>query len=646
MTRSARAAAVFAWSVWTLMVVATLGFIGAFGSRLPYVDDWDFVPYLTGDRTDSGHWLWEQVTQHRYLLNKAVFLGLVEIGRGDFRFVLFFHALALGAVAWAMIRTAGRLRGRIAYSDAFFPLLLLHWGLAPHLLLASNGLFYGLPTILASLLLLAVVRTGSAVSVSSSVLAGACLVLLTSSSGTGILYTPGLALCVALLGLDLWRAPGPWAKLHGTIVLALTAAALVVVALYFVDFHAHGYGVASSPNLWGKLRVSIAFMGCGLGWPPGAWPYSGVAVLLLVLACAGILARRMAREHGAARVRARSLLLFLGACGCLVVGIGWGREAGGVSGSFGYRPLALPILCCVYYVWGIYGGRVPGSVVQAALFFSVALWTGIHTEEGIAFGRAHRAELEAFERDLRDELPPYLLIARHKENVLFWGTHDDMARYLRMLQRAGIGPFRSVPEDPAFRELPAPVTPSAASGILWNGGAAHGSGRESYLEFTLPEPLFVAGVRVRATHSNPESAYMLVSYVTAATDGMVAPGTVQQTLWAWPGYSPLGGPIGGAPRAFVVYVGDTVRALRIYPDNAPFEFQVSEIAWLIPASGTTVLGRRVSAPAELDTQPTDRHHSQQLRPMAEPPDVRAPVGSRAIAHRDIDDAEAEDRRRE
>jgi len=580
----ARGALLFVWGIWAVMFLALLGYVGAFSSPLPFVDDWDFIPQLTGNTDPSFAWLWEQVAQHRHLVSKASLVGLVGASRGDFRSVVVFDALALGVVSFAAVRIAARQRGHLRYTDAFFPLLLLSWGLRNYLLLASDGVFHLLPAVFALALLLIVVRHGTTLTVSSGLLAGLLLILLELSNASGIVYAPALALWLGASGRRLGRGTDPGATRAGLLVILAASIALLIVPLYFLDYHPSDYGMATRPSLSAKLGVSLAFLAAGFG-TTAWWGYVGTSVLVLLVFGCGILARAARGAPTADRSFARGLLCFVPPFSGLALAIGWGREAMGVEHGLKYTALALPILCFVYYVWGLSRNWI-GTSVQFGLFLCAALAAGSNIADGLSFGRQHRALMDAFERDLRDELSPFELIPRYKESMQYWGTHDDMARYLEQAKRAGMGSFRQLRDDPPFVEVSLPVTPSAVAGMDWNGRTASGPGPGAVVTFELPKPTFLAGIRILGSHSNFESAEFELTYTTLRGPDSAA--ETRQRLAAWPP-STIGGPIGGEPRPFSVYIADTIKRFSIRPDTKSFEFQILEIVLLIPRRGAAEL---------------------------------------------------------
>src|SRR5262245_4662285 len=78
-------AGVFVWSIWTLLLLAALAFVGRYGSDLPCSDDFELVPALTGHQPDIVSWLWSEFNNHRLPFPKLVLLVLGRLTGCDFR---------------------------------------------------------------------------------------------------------------------------------------------------------------------------------------------------------------------------------------------------------------------------------------------------------------------------------------------------------------------------------------------------------------------------------------------------------------------------------------------------------------------------------------------------------------------------------
>ena len=120
---------VFVWGVWLAMLLEALDFVSHFGVDVPYFDEWEMIPALTGNQPISLQWLWSQHNEHRLPLpRKYLYLAVEKLARCDFRAGMFFNVLALSGMAATCIVVASRLRGKPNFTDAFFPLVLLHEG--------------------------------------------------------------------------------------------------------------------------------------------------------------------------------------------------------------------------------------------------------------------------------------------------------------------------------------------------------------------------------------------------------------------------------------------------------------------------------------------------------------------------------------
>jgi hypothetical protein len=109
--RRACGACWFEWAVWGAMLLAALAFVWKFGSNVPYWDEWQMVPRLTGEQPVDAGWLWASHSGHRIPFPKLLLVTAYKVTGSDFRVGMYANVLALGAVALAMIRAAKGLRG-------------------------------------------------------------------------------------------------------------------------------------------------------------------------------------------------------------------------------------------------------------------------------------------------------------------------------------------------------------------------------------------------------------------------------------------------------------------------------------------------------------------------------------------------------
>jgi len=119
----------FVWGGWLLMLVVALGFVHRYAVRAPTSDDlFLLVPPLTGHQPITLPFLLTPVNEHRLPLVTAILLGAGWLTKGSFHVENYLNVLVLAGLAAALILTARHVRGSLSFSDAFFPIALLHLG--------------------------------------------------------------------------------------------------------------------------------------------------------------------------------------------------------------------------------------------------------------------------------------------------------------------------------------------------------------------------------------------------------------------------------------------------------------------------------------------------------------------------------------
>lgn len=444
--RATRGAAVFVWGMWAFMLVAAVALVAKYGANVPFCEDWILVPALTGDQPVTAAWLWEQNNEHRVPLGRLLFLVLLKLTGGDFRAGMFFNVLIVGALAFAMIQVATRLRGQTHYADAFFPLALLHWGHWQNFAW-SWQLAQVIVPVVAGTLLLVIVQQGAEMTSKGALLAGTCLILLPVCGAAGLAYVPAMAVWLVYCAVVSGRSADPTVKRNGRILLAVAAATCLLVGLYYVGYQ-RAYWNPPSPGLAATLKTSALFLSFGLG--PATfffWPIGHLIVPLLSLASAIVLFR-VWRDQPEERGRALGLLLFLGANVCLALGVGWGRAGLIPTDGFPtrYAVMAVPTLCCIYFIWETYSPPFSRGFVPMCLFTLLCILFGPNLQRGFEWSSYYRPGMEAFERDLRAGVPPQELAAHHRQFLLHW-DQKKLAAGMQMLHRERIGLFRLLRTD-------------------------------------------------------------------------------------------------------------------------------------------------------------------------------------------------------
>jgi hypothetical protein len=281
----------------------------------------------------------------------------------------------------------------------------------------------------------------------SAVVAGLCLVALPLTGANGLGLVPALALWLGYAGVGAWRAAGPGARAAAVVAWVSVAAALALVALYFVSYEKVA-GHEGHRSLGDVGETATRFLAMALG-PVGtyAWPLPGMALLAAAVLAAVRLLRTAARRPPERR-RALGLFCFLGALGSLALGFGWGRAAfmqseEWVAQNTRYITLAAPLLCCFFFTGWLYAGRA----VPAALAILMALFLVPNSRDGLAHARSRFDTMGRVRADVRAGLSPDELGKKYARAIYVETSPDGLARRFEMLRQAHQGPYKDLPRD-------------------------------------------------------------------------------------------------------------------------------------------------------------------------------------------------------
>jgi hypothetical protein len=482
------------------MFLIALAYVLTYGANVPVADDWMdtwLLPVGKGEPVTLS-WLWSvHVHSHRCPLPRLLLLGLYGI-TGDIRSVMAFHVLLVGALTFALIRTAQRLRGRLSYTDAFFPLALLNLGHYDPML-RSNSIAITVVVFLMGVLLLIIVASHPRPHFGGMILAGVCLVLLPLVNAAGMLVLPMLALWLGYVAMQHRLAGGLHARRESLLILSLTGAAALLIPFYLLGLPSAksqmlGAGLLTIPQSCLQLMGLGTFGATMRDWPRAgraAGQLAGTALLLVSIAA---LVPTLLRQP-AERPRALGLLAFQGAMMCLTLGLSVGRALAVVDR---YALFYAPGLCGLYFIWLLYGP--PGirrSTIIMALFLSQLALVFPEFRYGVSIGRYQKYRMAAFERDLQSGMPTYMLLGRHSKYLFPSPKFNLQQAAFQGLRAAGFGSFRFLRGDTEFREVPLPLDPVVVHDISWEGGIMRVVGDDPYLMYELPDSRFIGGVRLK-----------------------------------------------------------------------------------------------------------------------------------------------------
>lgn len=583
-------ASLFVWMTWTIMVIAALVFVKQYGSNVPSWDGWDMVPTLTGEQPVTGSWLWSQHNEHRIPLPRLILLGLHRITGINFFTPMVFNVLVHAGLAFWMILVSRRLRGEISYTDAFFPLLFLHWGHAANFLWGWQVQFIS-SVALAIIVLLLIAQSDVRPTLRTASWTGICLLLLPLTGANGLALVPALGLWLGYLAILIWRSGDLHARRNSFLTVCFGLSALLLVGLYLIGYE-HVPGHPASSGFLSTLSTCAKLLTIGFGPAlQGLWPFSVLGVFLLLLITVTVLVVRL-RDQPQGRHRTVGFICFFGALASLASAIGLGRN--------GFEPryviLFAPVWCGVYFVWNIYGAPKVNFLVRMSLFLLTGLTLWSNTQLGVEYAKTLRQQLVSFEHDMVAGVPSPTLINRYWQYLHI--NQDLLLDYLPMLKNAGVGSFRFLEENLPIHEYPLTLEPIALNGVEWRNGVAYGDGRENpYLVFSLPEDTYVYGIRLKYSHSNANStapcrylwwkgsgqddfpAHQYLSWCPTGDRANWANGTWKKSKEIEP--------------STTAWIYDTIKEIKIYPDYRsnewvqwyrpqPFTFKLFEMVLLVP----------------------------------------------------------------
>jgi hypothetical protein len=180
--------------------------------------------------------------------------------------------------------------------------------------------------------------------------------------------------------------------------------------------------------------------------------------------------------------------------------------------------------------------------------------------------------MEAFEKDLRAGVPTYVLLRRHAP-FLYFSLNDQLGEGMMMLHRAAIGPFHSLRDDPAFRQVPLPAVPDGLEQMTWEGGSARGTGDDPSVVFTLPEPRFVGGIRITYSYPDTDGSPLYFRVFWRRSDR----GDFSQRQSYLNAYLERA----AAQKTATIWIGETIDQFVIHPNNKDRYFKINKLILLI-----------------------------------------------------------------
>jgi hypothetical protein len=571
--------------------VAALALVFKFGSRyVPLGDDISgLLPGVVQPLPRAAEWLWSPHNEHRVPLAKLILWSVLNATDFDLKVVQYLNVVLAGAAGAILILAARRIRGHTAWTDAFFPLVLMSWGQRSNFLNAWQ-LHFMLSTFSVGVLLTMIVTRTATVSPGKAIVSSVCVLLLPLCGGNGLLLVPAFALWLAIEGAIAWRMmPRRW---PAGVMLGSAVAAVALIGIYMIGLETKR-DVASVPPAgtigladYGKIALELLSTASG---PPlyerEHWSLAIGAVIFAMLLASTIALVYLAVRRPSSRFRAIGLTMALGAIGCFIVAYAISRAPyyPGVGLQDRYYTLIAPGLCAAYFSWVLWGGKV-GATVQILLLALVAYafeQNAIGNDcQNLNHAGMYRYGTEQVEKAVGAG-KPIAFVAQIWATTFATTTPKEFEDYyeprFRMLQAAKIGPYRFLPGEPELHRIKFLLDSKQIDGdnVSWKDGVCRVLGDDPRLVFTLPEPLFVYKIRVT------------YRYLTAADNFRFELGWRLRGATEFEQYGAYLLPGSPEEKTVTVLISEKIDQFRIQPAGGPpCEFQIMGIELIVPKPGS------------------------------------------------------------
>ena len=424
-------------ALWAACTAAALAFVVTLATDVPYWDEWELAPYVTGQKPVTAEYLWSLHNEHRIPLPRLTYLGLFWFTT-DFRSGALFNVILMSVASLMLMDAVRRVRGRLSWTDGAIPLALLHPGHAENLI-ASFQLQMTWSTALVCVILAAITRQRDAVGRSQALAIGGALVLLPMCGANGVVLNPVIAAWLIYTAIRRRPEAMPGMASRG-LLLGIAAVALALAALYMVGYQSVP-GHPKSPGIVPALISTAVFLTNTLG-PASAhlWLPAIVMVAVTLISAVALLAHRWwvsPRD----RPQVESFTALMAALGALALAVGVGRSGFGITAALAprYALLAAPILCAAYMISVRFPAGWPGRWLPGLIFATYLMAYPANLSAGLELGSERHAGLEALTKDITAGVSIWDASVRNGANV--YPDPSALQAWLDMLRARHYGPF-------------------------------------------------------------------------------------------------------------------------------------------------------------------------------------------------------------
>lgn len=566
----------FVCAVWLILTVAGTIFIVAYGSCIPLRDDWSLIPFLAHENPLTLQWLWTPVAEHRIPLQKLTMWVLWKATGGDLRIAMLAGFIPLCIATLFVTRAARRARGRMEYTDAIFPLTLLHLGHAEVFLWWTTT---GVPwmTALIALIGASMISREQHACPWRAGLVGFGLISLPLNNALSAVCSVPLIAGVTVIAIEKWRSrESEQRRLILPLLIGSALFTALLDTLYFTGLKPQHLQGTTPFSFRATLTGAIQYLTMA-GGPAAArfWPLSAAVVVALAGATCALVLRPILKERGrnASHPLAAFFVLLAPVVGGLAVGMGR-QFQGGLNAR--YAMYAAPLLCLVYLTWARFASQPLRRLVETSLFFVVCasfLW---NTSIGLALGKHRHADTRQFLQDVGARMPLTAIVAEHQPD---WGLNERSFRDgLQAMRDGHIGEFANIANDPPMEERAVSPSPIRAIDATYEYGIWRIHGKQSTLVFPVNSPGHVYAFRFTfVLRGKGNSTNINVSWFRSSEEDPFT-SLISKTV-----HVEFNSAKSRRPETQTVWVDDDIRTFAISPSDEACEFQLKELSILTPA---------------------------------------------------------------
>ena len=526
-TRLRRDATPFVLGAWLVLSMALILVTIVFARPFPWLDDFEFLPFITGKAPLRLEWLWQPHNEHRILLPKLFCWATLKLDGGSFVLAKYLYVIGLSFCAALLLLSLRKVRGYLLWTDVAVPLVILGF----HNLFNTLWFFeaqFILATILTCLLLAIMVRNGAVLNAPSALLAGISVISLPLCGANGLVVAIPLIIWLLFSALYCLLSK-PAAVGASAICVLLAVIAIIVCRFYFVGLD-HSIAGASLPLLK-VYQDAVGLMAFGAGYAAKlSWRTAGLFAVL-VTAGTALMLLFAAWKHRDTRYRAISLLFVIAALAGLAGAVAYGRDVS-PFGALGYLQdryamLFTPLSLACYVAASLHSrSNKWGQGLRLALASFFLLTLPYNISQGMHWGHKFAALFDGMYAEVSAGRPVWEIAAKYQgfESIHpFVGIFEYNLLDLKRVKALGMSRLNEAFPGEGYCVVPLSPYLTECTRCVWDPASGNGevTGESPGLRFDLKVPLKVAALQMNLSclDARGQRIFSPLTYLCTETPG-------------------------------------------------------------------------------------------------------------------------------